>query len=253
MAGNSHAMELLSDADLRFLDPERGSSLRQDPDRLESLLDAPGYLERLAADSRSLLQVTPYLLFQLILRQAARDLGDRGFVMEWAAPRQRVPVYDAVHLREALLHPRITSYLCELLASFTHVHSGVVAWRTGALLRRQRYSELDVRSLVDLLDVVSDVDRFHLERRIAEVALFLTGVFPDFVANRTSRLGTLTELEELGIAHYRLAARHELASRSGSADLLASMAEQFSRVQHALNFVADRYLRERWGPWFSVG
>lgn len=252
MSATDHAMELMSDTDLQFLDPTRGgASLRRHPERLEALLDAPGHLGRLSADSRTLLQVTPYLLFQLIIRQAARDLGDVGFVREWSTPRQRVAVYDAAHLREVLLAPRITSYLCELLASFTHVHSGVFARRTGPRLDRRRYCELDVQSLVDLLGAACEVDRFHIERRIAEVALFLTGIFPDFVATRSPG-ASLQQLQDLGVAHYRLAARHELASRSGSAELFFTMAEHFSPAQHALNFVADRYLRERWGPWFSM-
>ena len=58
----------------------------------------------------------------------------------------------------------------------------VVATRRG--LRRQRFSKLDPVRLAGLLDVVPDAERPGVFRRLGDLALFLTGVFPDYVGRR---------------------------------------------------------------------
>src|SRR5262249_10913255 len=75
-------------------------------------------------------------------------------------------------------------FLTELLASYTRVASGSVLVATRRGFRRQRFSELDPVRLAGLLDVVPDAERPGVFRRLGDLALFLTGVFPDYVARR---------------------------------------------------------------------
>jgi hypothetical protein len=108
-------------------------------------------------------------------------------------------------------------------------------------------------------------------RRLGDLALFLTGVFPDHTA-QTSLGRPLAEvqllrsadaararvtpgslngfelLELLGARWYRLALRLSLAP-SGSVEVLAHMAEHFTDARRILNVVTDTYLfplREQW-------
>ncbi len=69
-------------------------------------------------------------------------------------------------------------FLAELLASYVHVASGSV-WVQTAHGWRRRYSELDPVRLATLLEVVDQTERPGVWRRLGDLALFLTGVFPD--------------------------------------------------------------------------
>jgi hypothetical protein len=67
-----------------------------------------------------------------------------------------------------------------LLASYVHVASGSVWVQTArGWRRRRRYSELDPIRLAALLEVVDEAERPGVWRRLGDLALFLTGVFPD--------------------------------------------------------------------------
>ena len=74
--------------------------------------------------------------------------------------------------------------LAELLASFTRVASGRYRVRVAGRARTRRFSELDPVRLAGLLDAVPDAERPGVYRRLGDVSLFLTGVFPDYVTSR---------------------------------------------------------------------
>src|SRR5262249_40348989 len=89
----------------------------------------------------------------------------RGF---WAEPERRL-------------------FLAELLASFTRVASGRYRSRVGGRLRTRRFSELDPVRLAGLLEAVPRAERPGVYRRLGDVTLFLTGVFPDYAATTVLR------------------------------------------------------------------
>ena len=70
-------------------------------------------------------------------------------------------------------------FLTELLTSYTRVASGSTYVRTARGWRRRRFSELDPLRLASLLDAVPEAERPGIYRRLGDLALFLTGVFPD--------------------------------------------------------------------------
>ena len=93
-------------------------------------------------------------------------------------------VLDAAQLCDFLAAPWRRLFLAELLASYTHVASGSVLVSTRRGWRRQRFSELDPVRLAGLLEVISESERPGILRRLGDLTLFLTGVFPDYVARR---------------------------------------------------------------------
>jgi hypothetical protein len=211
---------------------------------------------------------TPFLVFAVAVHRTTSELAAATHVSEWFGPRQRVPVLDVSDLRDFLAGPWRRLFLVELLASYTHVASGSVMVSTRRGWRRQRFSELDPVRLAGLLEVVSDAERPGIYRRLGDLALFLTGVFPDHTAQhgfgpvaegRLLRAGHLRRpddmpgpvdlLEHLGRRWYRLAHDAIPAPVPRDVRVLGELAERFNQARRILNVVTDRYLfpfRDRW-------
>lgn len=258
-------LEHLGDDDLALL--ERATGRRAGPGQVEALLADPAtYQAVFAPRGDPLLRASPFLVFALAVHQTAADLEAATFVAEWSGRQGRVAVFDAPALRGFLATPARRLFLAELLASYVHVASGSVWVRTDRGWRRRRYSELDPVRLAALLEVVDEAERPGVWRRLGDLALFLTGVFPDHTDTRgfgpvqASRLlrsaglaagetgagGGVALLQVLGRRWYRLA-------RAGSPALavVAEVADRFEEARRVLNLVADRHLsghRERWFP-----
>lgn len=214
---------------------------------------------------------SPFLTFAVAVHRMAERLGGVRYIDEWIGPRQRVPVFAVEPLRRLLADPLRRFFFVELLASYTHVVSGSTWVATRRGWRRRRFSELDPVQLAGLLDSVPAVERPGVFRRLGDLALFLTGVFPDHTATtpigrpmaeahllRSVGLDTTRTppgsasafelLEALGGRWYQLANRLSTAP-SGSVEVLGTIAEQFTDARRFLNVVTDTYLfplRERW-------
>ena len=285
-------LEHLSDADLALLASVAGyppaGRLRTDPALIERLLDDPRTFQAVFGEAERadpLLRASPFLVFALAVRRGAEDLRGAAFIGEWAGPRQRLPVFDVAGLREFLAAPARRLFLAELLASYVHVASGSVLVQTRRGWRRQRFSELDPVRLAALLEVVPAAERPGIYRRLGDLALFLTGVFPDHAATRAfapahaQRLlrlagiggaeadeasavadfgvasGGIALLERLGRRWYRLACQ-SAPVRTAPLRVVEEVAGRFDQARRILNLVTDTYLfpfRARWFPGPAAG
>ena len=267
-------LEHLTDGDLAVLgEPAR---LRAEPDRILERLARPETYEAVfgpAVANEPFLRASPFLTFAIAVHRAAEELGATTFTREWVAPRQRVPVFDAHVLSDFAGDPLRRLFLIELLASYTHVASGSVWVQTPRGWRRRRFSELDPVRLASLLEVVDERDRPGVYRRLGDLALFLTGVFPDHTAlhgmggvgrSRLLRAGGLADqetsreaddvsiLEALGPRWYRLAVRQVRGPLTGTMRATADVAAHFADARRILNFVTDRFLFPFRSHWFGV-
>ena len=221
--------------------------------------------------------VSPFLTFAVVVHRAWDELQHVSHVDEWVGPRQRLPVLGGGDLREFLAAPSRRLFLTELLASYTRVASGVVWVHTRRGWRRRRFSELDPARLASMLDVISDEERPGVYRRLGDLCLFLTGVFPDHTETnalapvdiaRLVRLsgpgdeaiperrtlggtGTVSLLERLGQRWYRSAV-HLAHPLTAQLQLVADVSERFGAARRTLNYVTDRYLFERRADWFGT-
>src|SRR5499427_6868128 len=281
LAGREYAGHL-TDADLGLLaslggDPVAGPSLRGDPETLLRLLEHPGLFRMVSgpgdAAHGEAVPASPFLVFAAFVQRAAAELASLDYLPERTGARQRVPLFDAPALRDFLAEPGRRLFLAELLASFTKVTSGRYRTRTGGRIRTRRFSELDPVRLAGLLDAVSEAERPGVYRRLGDVSLFLTGVFPDYVtaralgpvdAGRLLRAAGLTGpqrerlaagpaielLEHLGARWYRTAC--ELAPvRTARLAVAGDVAGRFRQARRVLNHLADRYLLNDGQPWFT--
>jgi hypothetical protein len=86
---------------------------------------------------------------------------------------------------------------------------------------------------------------------LGNYALWLSGMFPEFIAGRHHRRGApdLDYFEEVGRRGYQLAADHRLATEHGLATLYSAAAERFPLLRVALNRVSDRTIfANRYSP-----
>lgn len=228
------------------------------------------------AGDEELLPASPFLVFSLVIHRAWADLRDARYVEEWVGPRQRLPVFGGDDLRAFLDAEGHRFFLAELLASYTRVASGSTWVRTRRGWRRRRFSELDPVRLASLLETVPAEERPGVYRRLGDLALFLTGVFPDHTdlhglgpvaADRLMRSSGITAarrraegapsdavalLEWLGRRWYRLAVRTAPAPLTASMAIVADVAEHFGLARRTLNYLTDRYLFARRAGWFGA-
>jgi hypothetical protein len=277
-------LDRLSDTDLSLLaraagEPgsarERVDELRSDPRRIEALIRAPAVFDALFGPEKVFLPaVAPFLAFSVLIERAALLLGEVAFVPEWVGPQTRVPVFDVENLREFISDPLRRFFLAELLTSYTHVASGSVLVRTPRGWKRRRFSELDPVRLAELIEATPQDGRVILYRRFGDLALFLTGVFPDHTARR--RLAPIQRgrlrrafasvepgdgdpddvmplFEALGRRAYRAAWEATQPRDAGSARVLGEVAERFLSARRILNVVTDQHLFPFRTQWFGAG
>jgi hypothetical protein len=261
----------LTSTDLRVITDTVGGVGRGE---LGSVLGRPDLESKVFSsdgDDPGFIGVSPFLTFAIAVHRTAERLRTTTFVEERWTSRQRLPMFDVESLRQVLVEPN-RYFLIELLASYTHVVSGATWQRTRRGWRRRRFSELDLNKLAELLDAVDPPERTGVYRRLGDLTLFLTGIFPDHSSfldvgpvalSRLARLSQLQGspaqdldglelLEELGRRFYGLAvasARFHGAPSTPGLTIVAQIAERFRDARRALNVVTDWYvfpLRDRW-------
>lgn len=98
-----------------------------------------------------------------------------------------------------------------------------------------------------LADILAAMERARGEREfllrvhLGNFALWLGGVFPDFITHRVQRRGAppLSYYDSLGAAGFRMAAGSSLALRHGLGDVLVNAADRFRDVRSAINSLSD--------------
>jgi hypothetical protein len=269
-------LEHLSDSDLALLATAGAAreDVRRHPEGIEAVIDSPATFRMLfAVPGRDpLLRGSPFLIFAVLIHRVVRDLGHVSFVEEWVGPRQRVPVFDTDRLRDFGTDPLRRLFLVQLLASYSKVASGSTLVKTRRGWRRRRFSELDPIGLIELAALVSEAERPSVYRRLGDLSLFLTGVFPDYagerLVNERERRGLervlatadrersenrdgVWLLEQLGRRAYRIA-EEATDHRTAMAAVLAEVSENFATARRLLNFLTDRYLFPMRRQWFGA-
>jgi len=175
----------------------------------DPLLDAPELLERLLT-VRAMLVPSPPLFFYVLMRHALRQAG--------------------------LDDRELADYLAALLLDFGR---GDRAWRVD------RHDDAKHQYLVELLadlEATAGERRFKVMVHLGNYALWLAGLFPDYIAARHRRKGgpDVTYYDALGRRGFRLASDHALAAQYGLDVLLRTASERFPALRGALNGVSDR-------------
>lgn len=258
---------LFPDSDILFLaqaampgrdDNERAVALiRHDPDFVDALLNDERVLQRLVGDDRVPVGISPRLFFTALLVRARKDL-ESGSGSAELHQGQEVAIADAAEAALLLSDRAVRNYLANMLASFTRARgvSRRMQVRKG-VWRRQRFSDLDIDNLIRYGNAVGKERRFDIYKRIADVCLFLAGIFPEHVEAQArypfSRFGRgLEDYEREGRAFYELAAGRQGAQDPQLSEALATLAEHFSLAEQPLAFVSSRYLQSKKHTLFDL-
>jgi len=177
----------------------------------DALLDAPDLIERLLT-VRSMLVPSEVLFFYVLARHALR--------------------------RSGLEDRDLADYLAALLLEFgQRDRAWRIDWNDD---QRHRY----------LVDIVADLEassgdrRFKVMVHLGNYALWLAGLFPDYIAARRLRKAgpDVSYYDAMGRRGFGLASDHQLADHYGLGAVLRTAAERFPALRSALNGVSDRVL-----------
>lgn len=240
----------------RVGDAKIAAQIQEDEQLLEAMLDDERIFRRLTQDQDILVHVSPWLFFTVLLRRARREMEHESFTLE-QRNRQQVVLFDTEQIVELLSRKPIRDYLAMLLASFTRIQSVTVPVQVRkGLWRRYRTTDIDVEGLLRYAQTLDEPLRFESYKRIADVALFLTGMFPEYLdaqhryplsgkvrpLARARVFASRQDYETHGQTFYRLAASHERAKREGLEEVLAALSDNFILAEKPLAFLSSRYL-----------
>jgi hypothetical protein len=256
----------LSESDLDFLiesasphvtdTPRLKQVLRDDEDFRNSFVADERVFLRVMDDEEILLKISSPLFFEILLTRAVAELARISFTLEKTST-MRIPVFDAKAVVDLLTDQRLIRYLAHMLSSFTKSESYTLSFRVRkGIWRKVRFSDMDIQSLLNFSKAVDEEHRLGLYKRIADVCLFILGIFPDYAErhyrypqsgdirpaiNRQARISP-EEYEKEGQKFYRLAAEHPSADQLNLSEVFWALHEHFLEAKKPLNFISEHYL-----------
>jgi hypothetical protein len=172
----------------------------------------------------------------------------------------RIPVFDTEDIIALLTQESLLVYLADMLSSFTKIKSYTISFRERkGIWRKIRFNDMDIYSLMSFCEVVKDEYRLFLYKRIADICLFILGLFPEYV-ERDYRYPTSGEVrpkisgkvrispeayEKEGRKFYKLAAEHQIAKEQDLSEVFRALHESFQKVKKPLNFISEHYLHHQ--------
>jgi hypothetical protein len=202
-----HLVQLLGQGDEEL---RRGAEVRLDEEGADAILDDPRILSALLTSREA--SAPTNLVFYVLVRHALLEVG---------------------------IDDRSTAdYVASMLVAFGH---------SGRAYRPSDKTPAEYHYLVDMVARLTDADRreaFLLRSHLGNFSLWLSGLFPDYVAARVRRKGApdIGYYERMGSTGYHLASRSPEAKTLGLDRLFQDVASHFGGVRTALNLVSDRYM-----------
>ena len=236
-------------------------SISSDPEFIESMMEqgAVKVFHRimLLDENELTTSITPRFLFEILLRTARFELKNRGYTIERSAS-MKVPVFDSQDVVDFMENREVVRYLADMLTSFTKIQSYTIPIRVRkGFWRRIRFNDMDIDILLRYCQTVEEDSRFSIYKRIADLCLFLLGIFPEhvtpvisssFPGQTGSRMfgrmrRSAQEYAEEGRRFYKLAAEHQDSSKAGLTKALWVLHEQFDLARKPLNYISENLVQ----------
>ncbi len=262
----SYGRSKLSDRDVEFLvetttpqvtDKARLKQiLTEDEDFRDTFISDEAVFNRVVNDEEIFLKISPALFFEILLRRAAKELKESSFTVEKTGA-MKVPVFDTHEVVDLLSKRELITYLAEMLASFIKVRSYALSFRVKkGTWRKIQFNDLDLQTMMSFSEAVDENLKFGFYKRIADICLFVLGMFPEYVEREyrypfsgevrpsiglKARISP-EEYEKEGRKFYRLAAEHESAKSLDLSDVFWMVHGSFHVATKPLKFISERYL-----------
>ena len=259
----------LNETDLEFVvgeatseavDKERLKQLvNEDEDFRKAMVGDEQVFRRVVNDEEVFLKISPSLYFEVLLRRAVKELETVSHTVERTG-KQSIPVFDTREVAALLARPGALYYLAQMLTSFTRIHSYVVSTHVRRGVRRRvRYNDMDIDNLLRMCAAADEEQRLGFYRRIGDVCLFISGVFPEYTFFTYGYPGSgqprpppvwkirrsMEDYEREGQRFYGLAQEHPNARILELTEVFGILREHFVSARKSLTFVASRYLHSR--------
>jgi hypothetical protein len=201
-------IELLSEKDGDGEQVVRG---RLEREGIDALLDDPALIDQIRSVDH-LVGLSPALFLYVTVRHALLDVG-----------------VDS---------DRLSDYLGALLLEF------------GRAPRANQIAKHDDEAFHYLTDLMTSIGAhsghrgFLLRAHLGNYALWLAGIFPEYITARRRRKGGpgLSYFEAMGARGFHLASDHRLAQEFDLGDVFAEAADAFPTIRVALNRISDRWM-----------
>lgn len=231
--------------------------LKEDDDFRAEFLSDERIFRRVMDEKEIFLKISPALFFEILLRKTLKDLKGKGYTWE-KANNMKIPIFDSTEVVGFLEKEEHIAYLSDMLSSFTRIENYTIYLKIRkGIWRKVRFNDMDIQSLMAFCEMVDEEYRLGIYKRIADICLFILGVFPDWAERnyrypvskevRPSIFGqpriSPEEYEKEGKRFYRLAATHKYVRDTAWEEIFWDLYENFQRAKKPLNFIADNYLR----------
>jgi hypothetical protein len=229
-------------------------ALREDEELLFSMLGDKRMVDRLTRTPDTLLNVSPVLLFTSLLLKVKQDLEQHPYTVEQESHRSLF-VFDSNEILGFLNDRNVMVYLIEMLCSFIRINSFAVLIQVRrGVWERFTFSDFDIDSLIRYSELVDEEARFFSYKRIADICLFMTGIFPSQFGVRNSSTSAghrglrsaarrgREELRRFGVHFYKQAGEHRSAGASHLDRVLFTLSERFLQAEKPLLHMSRFYL-----------
>jgi hypothetical protein len=214
---------------------------------------------RLMNDDEIFLKISPRLFFEILLRRVVNDFKGVSYTLEKTGT-MKIPVFDTNEVVELLTKDFLVGYLAHMLSSFTKIENYMIWYKTkSGALERIQFNDIDIFRLMGLCEVVENEHQLGFYKRIADICLFILGIYPDYAESeyrypfsghvRPRFRGKVRispeEYEKEGRRFYKLAAEHQSAKELDLSDTFWALHENFQKAKKPLNFIAEVYLQHK--------
>jgi hypothetical protein len=142
--------------------------------------------------------------------------------------------------------PQISDYIGDLLVNFTHVEN-LYRLRNSKGRRLEDVAEMLIASN-PLLEGRSFEYEREVRKHIGDYTLFLTGLFPEYVAKlnrKPFRMDSLIDYLKAGKESYRVVAAFDQFEYRDVAPLFRKLSEKFELCVYGLNLIKDDLARQQ--------
>jgi hypothetical protein len=229
-------------------------ALRQDEDILEGMLADEKIFNHLMAVPESFIKISPHLFFAVLIHRVKNDLMRQSYTIERES-RLKMIIFDSSDVVKLLKEKSMVLYLIDMLVSFIRINSYSTLTKVKkGVWRKFKFSDFDIDSLIRYSQIIDEDQRFPSYKRIADICLFVTGIFPDYIdaqerysSSGHRRLRTFKQwnrdgIEQYGTYFYRAAAQHSVARLKNLHSVLMNLSENFVLAAKPLTLMTGRYL-----------